>query len=276
MKKIILIVLILFIVVIAFLIYEAVSYTTVFVKFNDLEPFEKQMSVYFKGFKIGKTTNIFPNEDYTNTYLKLKLKAKKAKFPKNIWANIKKKKTGGYVEIEYPDEPSLIKLKNNDEISGFITKDISSLLEDENLQDIIDDAGSLVENASVAVQTLNGIFVDVRSIISDNRSNIDTIIKNFADMSSNLKDMSIKLDDTLSNENINSSIENINSTTKNIKQITEQVDNTTIPIVNRILCETYSTSKNANEITEGVKNTLKKRMGLSRLLFGKPINNDCY
>ena len=88
--------------------------------------------------------------------------------------------------------------------------------------------------------------------------------------------MSVKLDNTLSNENIKSSMDNINSATKNIKQITAQVDSTTIPIVNRILCETYSTSKNANKITEGVKNTLKKRMGLSRLLFGKPINNDCY
>jgi methyl-accepting chemotaxis protein len=206
----------------------------------------------------------------------LKLKAKKAKFPKNIWANIKKKKTGGYVDIEYPDEPSLIKLKNNDEISGFITKDISSLLEDENLQDIIDDTGSLVENASVAVQNLNGIFLEVRTIISDNRNNIDLIIKNLADMSSNLKNMSVKLDDTLSNENINSSMENINTATENIKQITSQVDNTTIPIVNRILCETYSTSKNAKEITGGVKNTLKKKMGLSRLMFGKPISDDCY
>ena len=54
MKKFVFTVLILFIIAIAFFIYEAVSYTTVVAKFNDLEPFEKQMNVYFKGFKIGK------------------------------------------------------------------------------------------------------------------------------------------------------------------------------------------------------------------------------
>ena len=276
MKKFVFTVLILFIIAIAFFIYEAVSYTTVVAKFNDLEPFEKQMNVYFKGFKIGKTTNIFPNDDYTNTYLKIKLKAKKAKFPKNIWINIKKKKTGGYVEIEYPDNPSLFKLKNNDEISGFITKDIDSLFEGENMQDIISDAGTFVENASIAVQNINGILIEVRNIISDNRRNINLIVKNFTDISSNLKNISISLNNTLSNQSINSSLNNIGDATENIKQITAQVDSTTIPIVNRILCETYSTSKNAKEITGGVKNTLKKRMGLSRLMFGRPISNDCY
>ncbi len=276
MKKLVILILIILLVVLSFLIYEKFAYTTIFVRFNDLEPFEKQMSVYFNGFKVGKTTKIYPNKDYTNTYLKLKLNSSKAKFPKNISVNIKKKKTGGYVDIEYPDEPSLIKLKDNDEIEGFITKDISSLLEGENLQDIIDDTGSLVENATVAVQNLNGIFTDVRSIISDNRSNINLIVKNLVGFSENLNKMSSELNNVVASDDVAGSIKNLNKTSENIEQITSQVDNTTLPIVNSILCETYSTTKNAKEISGGIKNTLKKRMGLSRLLFGKPISDDCY
>ena len=276
MKKLLILFLIAVFVLTVFLVYESIAYTSVLVKFDELEPFEKQMNVYFRGFKVGKTTKIYPNEDYTNTYLKLKLKAKKANFPKNIQVNIRKKKSGGYVDIEYPDEPSLTKLKNNDEIKGLITKDISSLLEDENLQDIIDDAGSLVENASVAVQNLNGIFVDVRTIISDNRSNINFIVKNLVDVSSNLNKMSNQLNVAVSGDKLSNSVSNINDTTLNIKEITSQIDETTVPMVNRILCETYLTSKNAKEITGGVKTTMKKKMGLSRLFFGTPIPNECY
>ncbi len=276
MKKFLILILIVILTAISFLIYEKFAYTTIFVRFNDLEPFEKQMSVYFNGFKVGKTTKIYPNKDYTNTYLKLKLNSGKTNFPKNISVNIKKKKTGGYVDIEYPDEPSLIKLKDNDEIDGFITKDISSLLEDENLQDILDDTGTLVENASVAVQNLNGIFTEVRGIVSDNRSNINAIVKNLVSVSENLKIMSSELNDVVASDDITGSIKNLSKTSENIEQITSQVDNTTLPIVNRILCETYFTTKNANEITGGVKHTLKKKMGLSRFLFGKPISDDCY
>ncbi len=276
MKKLLILFLVVIFAFTIFLVYDSFAFTNVLVKFDELEPFEKQMNVYFRGFKVGKTTKIFPNEDYTNTYLKLKLKAKKANFPKNIQVNIRKKKTGGYVDIEYPDEPSLVKLKNNDEIKGLITKDISSLLEDENLQDIIDDAGSLVENATIAVQNLNGIFLDVRNIISDNRSNINLIVKNLVDVSSNFNNISNQLNISFSGDEIPNSLANINDTTSNIKEITSQIDETTIPMVNRILCEAYSTSKNASVITGGVKNTLKKRMGLSRLLFGTPISHDCY
>ncbi len=276
MKKLLILFLFIICLLTVYLIYESFAFTNVLVKFDELEPFEKQMNVYFRGFKVGKTTKIYPNDDYTNTYLKLKLKANKANFPKNIQVNIRKKKSGGYVDIEYPDEPSLTKLKNNDEIKGLITKDISSLLEDENLQDIIDDAGSLVENASVAVQNLNGIFLDVRSIISDNRSNINIIIKNFVNVSSNFSSMSNQLNSALSGKELSTSVSNITDTTANMKEITSQIDETTIPIVNKILCETYLTSKNAKEITGGVKNTLKKRMGVPRLLFGTPINDYCY
>ena len=213
----------------------------------------------------------FPNEE---KYF-LTTKAKQSHFPSNIKVNIKKKKSGGYVDILYPDEPTLARLKNNDIIQGLITRDISSLMESENIEDIVDDAGSLIENASIAVQTLNGIFVEIRSLISDNRNNINIAVKNLTDATYNLENMTKELNKTFSRNEINASINNIEQTTQNIKEITQQIDTTTVPIVNSTLCETYSTVRNANEITSGVKKTLKKNMGLGRLLFGKPISKDC-
>ena len=275
MKKLILFISLILVSIFLYFVYEYFSYTNILVKFDELEPFEKQMNVYFKGFKVGKTTKIYPNDDYTNTFLKVKLKAKQSHFPSNIKVNIKKKKSGGYVDILYPDEPTLARLKNNDIIQGLITRDISSLMESENIEDIVDDAGSLIENASIAVQTLNGIFVEIRSLISDNRNNINIAVKNLTDATYNLENMTKELNKTFSRNEINASINNIEQTTQNIKEITQQIDTTTVPIVNSTLCETYSTVRNANEITSGVKKTLKKNMGLGRLLFGKPISKDC-
>lgn len=275
MKKLLILLLILFIFCFGFFIYNIFSYLNVVVKFDDLEPFEKPMNVYFKGFKIGKTVKIYPNEDYTNTYLKLKLKRSKTRFPKNIVANIRKKRTGGYVDILFPDDPVLAKLKNNDEIKGNITNDISSLLESENIEDIVVEAESLVESANSAVQNLNNIFVEINKIIVDNRSNIDLIISNFAKTSKNFEDMSSKLNSSVDKNKLEYSVDNISSVTKNFDNITSQVDNVTLPILNNILCETNQTVRNTKDITLGVKKTLKKRMGLSKLLFGRPISDEC-
>ncbi len=275
MKKIIILSSIFLLLIAGYLLYNQFAYTNVLVKFDELEPFEKQMNVYFKGFKIGKTTQIYPNKDFTNTYLKLKLDRKKGNFPSNIKVNIKKKKNGGYVNILYPNDPSLKKLKNNDEIEGVITKDISALLESENISNIIDDTGTLIENANRAIQSLNDIFVEIQGIISDNKNNINLCVKNLTSSTEDLKNMTKSLNKSFEDETIRNSINNIETTTNNIKEITSQIDKVSIPLTNRILCNTNSTVKNAEEISKGINETLKKRMGLFRLLFGKPINNDC-
>ena len=275
MKKLLIFLVLIFCILLGYFLYDHFSYTNILVKFDKLEPFEKQMNVYFKGFKVGKTTKIYPNDDYSNTFLKVKLKTRQARFPSNIKVNIKKKKSGGYVDIIYPDEPNLARLKNNDEIQGLITRDISSLMESENIEDIVDDAGNLLENANIAMQSLNAIFVEIRGVISDNRSSINKVVKNLAKSTENLEKMSSYLENSFSGDEINVSMTNIKETTNNVKQITQQIDKTTLPIVNSALCETYSTVKNAKEITNGVKNTLKKKMGFSRLFFGRPISKDC-
>lgn len=285
MKKIHIILIIILVFCLFAFLYNRYAFINIIVKFDELEPFEKQMNVYFKGFKVGRTTKIYPDKDYKNTYLKLKLNANKVNFPSNISVKIKKKKTSGYVSIIYPEDPSLISLKNNDEIKGIITKDINSLLDDkfsgDDIDVIVDDATNLIESANTAVQNLSDIFVEIKDLIADCSPDIKIAAKNLSNTTTNLEKISDNLSVSLDSNTVSSSVGNIKDTTENIKEITSnlseitnQIDKTTLPIVNSVLCQTQMTIKNVDEITDGIKNTLKKRMGLSRMLFGKPLSND--
>lgn len=278
MKKAYIIILILVFTLMLFLLYNKLSYMDVLVRFDELEPFERQMPVYFKGFKIGKTTKIFPDDDFQNTYLKLRLKKSKMKFPSNIMVNIKMKKNGGFVNILYPDEPTIKILNENDVIRGVITKDIKDLLESklsgEDVEGLIDGASNVIDSANVALQNLSDIFIEVRELISDSRVDIRNTTKNLSKTTDNLRLMSDKVNSSIDSESISNSIHNIEVVTDNINEITSQIDKISVPILNSALCDVNATVKNTKEITCGIKNTLKKHLGFGRLLFGKPINDD--
>ncbi|MBQ8887256.1 MAG: hypothetical protein IJY61_06100 [Candidatus Gastranaerophilales bacterium] len=272
MNKIYIIILLITIGLIGFLLYNKFAYLNIVVKFEDLEPFERQMNVYYKGFKVGKTTKIYPDENYLHTYLKVKIKPHNINLPNNIVARIKRNKTKEYISLMYPEAPTLKKIKNYDEIKGYISKDINSILNetiDENdVDEIIDETSSLIGSANIAIQNLNNIFLEVSDIINASRNDIKTATSNLAKTTNNLEKMSSKLNNSVSGDEINTSLKNIEETTENISKITEQINETTIPIINSIACD-------GKEITHGVKNTLKKRMGILKLMFGKPIKDNC-
>ena len=251
-------------------IYDRITHTNVVIKFEDLEPLEKKLPVYLKGFKIGKTTKIYPSKDFKNTYVNIRLKSKRFNLPNNITAKIVKGKIGGYINILYPDSPSITKLKENDEIVGKRTKDFNNLINerfvDEELEGVVENATSLIENANIAVQNLGGIFNQISEIIKESRPQINKTMNNLATTTTNLKEMSNKLNNGISQENISNSIENI-------EEITNQINNETIPTVNNILCEANEATRNAKEITRGIKKTLKERMGLAKFLFGRPVKD---
>lgn len=266
-----------------FLLYAKFAFINIVVKFDELEQFEKQMNVYFKGFKIGKTTKIYPDADYQNTYLNMRLYRGKINLPSNATVKIRKVHSGTYVDVIYPDNPSLTKLRENDEIKGFITKDINELLQEkfnnENIDVIVDDAASLIDNASKAIESLNGIFVEVRGVITDVRPDIKVVASNIAQTSINLRKTSLIVKNMVEADptkqsflNIIDSTKNIKEITTNIEDITQQINNVTIPLTNNVLCETQGIMSNVNEISTGVKNTLKKHFGFGRLFFGKPVS----
>ena len=91
MKKLIVIIVLITFGILFWFLYQKLAFLNILVKFDDLEPFEKQMNVYYKGFKIGKSTKIYPDKDYTNTFLKLKIHPNNINLPENITAKIQKK-----------------------------------------------------------------------------------------------------------------------------------------------------------------------------------------
>ena len=279
MRKLVIIIILLLAILAGWFAYQKLAFLNILVKFDELEPFERRMNVYYKGFKIGKTTKIFPDKDYKNTYLRLKIHPHDIKLPENITAKILKKSSGGYVDIVYPDSPSLTRIKNNVIIKGTITKDISSILNEklgeEGIEQIITNASGLVENANNAVGTLNGIFSDIREILKDIRPQINASAKNLTITTKNIKEMSSNLNSSMDKETMEKTVKSIEEATNNVNEITYQINKVSIPMINNVICETNSTMKNVKEITGGVKNTLKKHFGLGRLIFGKPINDEC-
>ena len=120
------------------------------------------MNVYYKGFKVGKTVKIYPDKEYTNTYLKLKIYPSDINLPNNITAKINKTKTKEYINIIYPESPSLKKIKDDDIIKGEITKDINSILNEsigkDEVDEIVEDASSLISTAKNTIENLDCVF----------------------------------------------------------------------------------------------------------------------
>ncbi len=274
MNKMISIIITAFAVCLSVFLYERFAYLHVTVKFDDLEPFEKQMNVYYKGFKIGKTSKIYPDKNYESTYIKLKLQPRNIKLPSNIAAVIKRTPSKEYINIVYPSSPSITLLKDDTVIKGKPAKDIKNLLnesfEEDDIDLIINDAANLMESANVTVQNLGITFAKINQLLEDINSDIKRASTEIAKTAENIESVTNKLDIAVDEKGAKNTIENIEQTSENIKNITEKLDKETIPTVNSVFCETNSTMENASEITSDIKTTLKKRMGLFRLMFGKP------
>ena len=286
MNKLYFIILVVILGIVGYLVYDNFVCLNIVVKFNDLEPFENQMNVYYKGFKIGKTAKIYPDKDYLNTFLKLKIKPRNINLPSNITAVIKSTPTKEYVSIKYPDAPSLIKIKNNAIIPGYAKKDIKNMLadsfEEDDIDMIISEATTIMDSANITVQNIGQTFYKINKILDSINNDIKNSTKNISKTTDNIANITENLNNAIGKEQTKNSFENLEQTTENIKNITEnlneitmQIEEDTIPIVNSVLCETNATIENAEEITTGIKTTLKKRMGLWKLMFGKPIENNC-
>ena len=286
MKKIYIVIIIFCTAMICWILYNKLFFLNIVVKFNDLEPMEQQMNVYYKGFKIGKTLKIYPDKDFQNTYLKLKIKPRNINLPSNISATIKQTPSKSYINIVLPDNPNIERIKNNMIISGIPAKDIkraiNESLEEEDIDMIIDEAATLMESTNSTVQQIGETFRRINFLLDNINEDIKQTTGNLSKTTKNVSDISDKFNNSISEEQIKKSInnmeemtENVKNTTYNLNNISEEIENTTIPTINSILCETNSTMENTEEITYGIKETLKKRFGMMKLMFGKPINNKC-
>ena len=99
--------------------------------FEELEPFPRNLNVYYKGFKLGRSVRVRPSKDFTNTRVDMILNAKGISLPDNITAKVKRKDKKDYIELEYPDAPSITDIKNHSVIQGKKSFDISGYIDEQ-------------------------------------------------------------------------------------------------------------------------------------------------
>ena len=123
-----------FLIIFAFYIWiKMLTNTYITIQFDELEPFENNMPVYYKGFKVGRTRSIKPSKDFKHTFVQVVINYDNLKLPKNTTAIVKKRDKGeyrnalDYIELEYPDSPSIIFLKNGSIIKGTSSLDWNTL-----------------------------------------------------------------------------------------------------------------------------------------------------
>lgn len=273
--------------IILLLVYRLINPpVNIIAEFVELGPLYKRMPVYFRGYKIGNTSKIRPSKDYKTTLVTIVFYPDDLKLPENIYAKVKKLTNGvDYISLEYPEKPSLQKLKTGSVIHGSTSLDIQSFM---NAQAEGGTLGSITSNIDSTLAEFTKVGKDTQKLIqtltatvNENRNSIKNSVNNFNIATKNLSQMSENLNKAISlekMENSTSNLEditnNINKMTQNLEQATENLD-LTMNRVDSILCEIDGTAKNLNAVTLGIRKTLNKNMGALKLFLGKPVSNKC-
>ncbi len=289
-KKVLHIVFVILIVSLSYVLFKIMTNIYITIQFDELAPFENNMPVYYKGFKVGYTRSIKPSKDFKHTLIKVTLDYKDLQLPKNTTAIVntidKGEKEGkfDYIELKYPDSPSIYFLKTGSVIKGKTLLNWDTLIAQQAEKGTLDDIGGgvndLLESLKETSDSLNSIFTTLNEILAENRTNINKATKNISDTTSNLKDVSNKVNNAMSQDSLNdttaglggSSI-NVEQATENLKEITQNL-NQMMPYIDATIMDVNSTICNVNQISAGVLETLQKRLGLMKLLIGKPISKE--
>lgn len=277
-----------FLIIFAFYIWiKMLTNTYITIQFDELEPFENNMPVYYKGFKVGRTRSIKPSKDFKHTFVQVVINYDNLKLPKNTTAIVKKRDKGeyrnalDYIELEYPDSPSIIFLKNGSIIKGTSSLDWNTLFAQQASDGKLDGLGQsvtdLMDNLNSTVETLTLVFTTINDILNENRPNLLTASSNLSKTTSNFHEISSRMTNSLSQEKLDNTTggfektsKNFDESSKNINEITKNLNNM-MPYINATIIDTNSTICNVNQISQGILNTLKERMGLLKLLIGKPV-----
>ena len=80
-----------FIIITLFYLFYIIGTTKIRIIFEDLEPLKHNIPVYYNGFKLGRTTNIYPSKDYKSTMIDIRITLKNLELPANISAILRRK-----------------------------------------------------------------------------------------------------------------------------------------------------------------------------------------
>lgn len=280
----------------AFIVYNLFNIHITAV-FEDLEPFPKNLNVYYKGFKLGRTVRVHPSKDFTNTHVEMILNAKNLSLPDNTTAKMKSKNKKDYIELEYPSAPSITYLKNHSVIYGKKGLNIGDYIDKQaeagGLDEIKENLNNTVASAGDTLDALTELFGTANDILKDLRPSLKITGENLAATSQNLAETSAELNQSVRPKRLHNSFANIEQTTRNIElttknleqaslnisNVTAHVNNNTITIMdcviansNTIIDNINKILTNTNDIVNGFKVTLSKRFGGMKIMFGKPIS----
>ncbi len=261
-------------------------YKTHFIKvkaeFKELEPFPKNLSVYYKGFKLGHSTKVYPSKDFTKTYVDLVLNINELALPDNSAIKIKTKNKNDYIELLYPKEPSVNYLKNGSIIKGEVSYNLSSYLsaqaENGGFDDLQDNLNTTISAAGDTFSALTDLINTSNSILTDIKPDIKKSTSNLVVASENLADLTQKLNNSAKAEYVNDTFKNIKDTSQNIEEITantasitKKIDNKTVNLLDCLIKNINNVVLNINEIVCGIKSTLSKKFGGVRLFLGQSV-----
>ena len=258
--------------------------------FEELEPFPKNINVYYRGFKFGRTIRVYPSEDFKSTYVDMILNVKGINLPDNITAKVKVKNKKDYIEIIYPDEPSITYLQNHSVIEGKTCKNLSSYIdsqaEDGSLDELRDNLNTTVQAAGGTFNALTDLIGTANDILKDLKPSLIKSGDNLAAASQSLAEVSEELNQSSKPKKFKNIFDNIEQTTINIERstrnfesaslyvsdITKNANRETIALVNCLIKNINTVVNNINDIVKGFKHTLSSRFGGMKIMFGKPIS----
>lgn len=254
--------------------YRYLNYTKVIAEFEEAEPLPPKLSVFYKGFNIGKVTAVQPCDDYTKTEVHLLFFPADLKLPKNVTARVKNyRKKYDYIDIEYPQIPSEIMLKSGDRIKGKNSAGIEAFINEQadngTLDIIVDNVSAFINTLNTTTQNVGELFKTLNATVKENQRNINETTRNLELTTRNLRLTTHKINRSVRQDMTEESLQNLNETTQNMKEITKSIDCATRNLT-QTMNQVNSISNNVDTITCTVAETLQTRMGGIRLLFGKP------
>ena len=278
-------------------IYRFHTYTYLTVVFNDARPVRNKIPVYYKGYRIGKVEKIKPSDDFKSTMVTIVLYPKNLRLPSNTTALLTREKRErreiDFVNLIYPDEPSELPLRSGDSINGFTTVDIESYFSSKaisgDLDKITNNVNELLESLNATSKALTMLMDVLTETVNENRPSIKIMTGNLARMSDSLRIFAFKLNSAINQQQLQNTFTNFDKTSSNAVITTDNLDgitkninvftadlNKNSPEITKTISNVEVITGNVAAITSGVKTTLSQNFGGLRLLFGKPVKNNCH
>lgn len=270
------------------------SHTYIKAEFSQTDPMPEKMGVYFRGYKIGKTSKLKISKNFKTTYLYITINQHGLHLPKNITAEVKKYNDDiKYVDIVYPRAPMIKFIRTGDIIKGKyeLNADGISDTNQAHLDNLSAKGERLLSSATETAENLSDLFNLIFDMLDENRENLyssSTALKKSMDnlevTTTNLKELTTKMNSSISEEIIKNSAKNLETTTSNIAASSKDFSSisqnfiqtssdftTIIPKLSTLIDTAQIVLCNINKMITGLMKTLKQNFSGIRFFLGKAI-----